>query len=254
MPLAGAVLRTTGAASDSGTRCGTASAADRSPFIDRILPFAAIHTVSQLENRWCWVQLLHAAHIQGLTTVTSSHNPSSTSAALGRAVVSVATRCLLALSIISILVCLPAFHSATNLHGSTRVVDAFDLGVDAPESNWGGQSLIVLGALLLVFGARCRSMGCVRFELTAQPLGITWRPTQGGICSPRLLRHSHTTQGQSDEDAAPESGTPMLRMVTTPWNPETDRGTGGSFVARESALDRRYDRYRQRGVDHAFQT
>lgn len=170
-----------------------------------------------------------------------------------RSIVSATLRGLALFAIISILVCLPAFHTATNLHRGGEVVDVFDLGVNAPESSKGGLGVIVVGAFLFT-AVHSKNTARVRDHLVTARLGSLRLPSRRRTRLSHLSRRPSESSGSSDDDATPCSSCSMRGMALTPWNPVNARGTRGFFFARESTRDPRYDRHRRQGVVHAIQT
>jgi len=82
--------------------------------------------------------------------VTAPRVPGSACVVTERSVRSVVLWGLVILTIISILSCLPALHSATDTHHNGGAVDAFDLGVDVPKTGRGSLFVVLLGASFLV--------------------------------------------------------------------------------------------------------
>ena len=170
-----------------------------------------------------------------------------------RSIVAVILRGLALFAIISILVCLPAFHSATNLHHSGDGVDAFDLGVNAPQSSKGGLGVILVGVFFFT---------AVHSKSTARVRDLLVTPHVGGLCLPsrRRTRSSHASvrprqSSESCDDAtAPGSSSFLRGMRPTPLDPVSVRGTKGFFFARDSTLNPHYNRHRRQGVVHAIQT
>jgi len=150
--------------------------------------------------------------------VTISQTPNTAPAIVRPSVYSVVLWGFIVLTIASILFCLPAFHSATNLHHGNDVVDAFDLGVNAPKPTLGNLGVIVVGALLLP-GIRCQGAPRVRVPLVTARIGVPCRPVWRGMSSAHLLRRTHSSRGQSEDDAKPGPTRSMPRMVTTPGFP-----------------------------------
>jgi len=166
----------------------------------------------------------------------------------GRPLASVVLRCLVILTIASILVCLPAIHGAMNLHQNGDVLDAFDLGINVPQTTRGSLAAIILGVLVLAgLWHESMSRGALR------PLDDLTRPEASRSLS--VLRHplpvrprSHAgmpSRESDDDHACPSSGS-MLCMVTTPRFRAKARSTGGFFFATNlgSTLQMRSDRLR----------
>lgn len=136
------------------------------------------------------------------------------------------------LVIASILVCLPAFHSATGLHRLGGTLDAFDQGINAPETTQGSLAVVMLSALLLAGlwherASRVPSSltrGLTRQAAARHPV---WRRT----CSTRLLRRAGLPRRESDDDATRMSTGSMFLVATTPRIPVNARGAEGFLVA-----------------------
>ena len=167
---------------------------------------------------------------------------------------SLALRGLGLLAIISILVCLPAFHSATNLHHSGDVVDAFDLGVNVPESNKGGVLGVILVGAFLFTAVQSGGAARVRGLLVTRRAGghclLSRRTTRSPHASGRPRRSSDSC----DDDSSPTPSSSMNGMMPTPLDPVSLLRTKGFFFVRESTPNPRHNRHRRQGVVHAIQT
>lgn len=126
---------------------------------------------------------------------------------------------LILLAVASILVCLPALHSATDLHRGSDVVDVFDLGANGPEEAQLGFLALLLAAALLSQQRRHGAPGTGGSDRAAAHGArvASCRPRQTRVHLPRLRRCSRSSR-EADDIAATILTGRMLR-TTTPWIP-----------------------------------
>jgi len=138
---------------------------------------------------------------------------------------------LVVLVIASILLCLPAFHSATNLHHGGGSVDAFDLGVNVPETSR-GSLLQVLGAFFLVglWSARLSTAAIAADDRPAGLHGVIGRVRTSAPSRHRVLRRALAQSGDSDDGSDSQRASWLPNRAMTPRRSAKPRGAGGSFV------------------------
>jgi len=171
--------------------------------------------------------------------VTTRRVFSSARVVSGRPVGSVVLLCLVILMIASILVCLPAIHGATELHRNSDALDAFDLGVNVPQTTRGSLAAIILGVLVLAgLWHERMSRGVLR---SVDDLTRPERPLSTSIPHPllgRILRHPGMSGRESDDDASNFATCPMPFMATTPRVRANARSTGGFLFAAHVSRNR----------------
>ncbi len=147
--------------------------------------------------------------------------------------------------VLAILVCLPAFHSATGLHGFGGAVDAFDQGVRVPETSTDIACVVAVAAALLGAARRhgdspaaCR-IG--RGHTGSNGTAATIRQHAHSTRAHRSARASADEPGAADCESVPAHTT---SVTPTPRSRVNSRGAEGSSVASN-------DRTKRKGVPNA---
>jgi len=169
--------------------------------------------------------------------VTTLQARSTTPVIRRRTYESVALWALVLLTIVSILVCLPAFHTATGLHHNAETLDAFDLGINVPDTTRGSLPVVALSALLLAglwHERELRPLPGLRVSLALQ---VTRRRSiRRRMRSARLHHHASGPRSSSgDSDSSGPSS--MLRMAMTPRISAKGCGIRGVLHCRASRFD-----------------
>jgi len=154
---------------------------------------------------------------------------------------------LVVLTIASMLLCMPALHSATGLHDDGGTLDAFDYGIIGSDTMGGGLFIIALGSLLLIVlkGAdtRRRAWGLADYHESH----VSYGRTPANSKKARLMLRAGLASRESDADLPGFPATASRGMVMTLRPLVNQRGTGGSlFFCR--LHDARVDPFRATGL------